>query len=566
MVQLPPAGHAYPAVAQLPPAPSHTKPPPSYGAPQAHHAAAPTAVPQGQASPPGGRGAGAKGGGGKGAPGGKGGSKGGGGGGGKGGGGGGKSGVGKGKGRGSSGRGGVRARDASRRDGADGSEPFDDTSYENEEEVLARHAAAALVAAKVETPEEIAAYQEARRRNWPTRANIERKAVEEQKRADAGGLGPAQERLGGRGNGEGWGGGRGRFDGGGSKGGGGKGGKGGKGKGGKGGRGGKGGGGRGYHPSSYDELREGDDAGRHRASAQPARPYWQTAAEAHAPQSAAKMMDVDGSLQAAESTGASAVEDGGEAEGALGMLNALYGDSEDEEQDDDNKDEDKEAEEGGGAKEGTETGADMLDGAIFRQHGQYGAPMSGDEEDPRRDEGDDGEPDAVGAAPGFQSTAASTDPQAVPVDPKGFDAEAAMRLVQHVASSSVSNGAEGTSDHHWADVADGNAESGIDAPTQADSRPNATGHKRPRLCVHFRKGNCRYGEGCRFSHDAELLAEQRASKRQNSRADGASGGGGAGRAKPSLLQALLSKEIRAERSLLLQCIRRIVAHLDAGRN
>ena len=69
---------------------------------------------------------------------------------------------------------------------------------------------------------------------------------------------------------------------------------------------------------------------------------------------------------------------------------------------------------------------------------------------------------------------------------------------------------------------------------------------------------------CHFSHDpadAEALREAHARKRQrgNGRADG---GATAPRRQPTLLQKLFAKEIRAERSLLLQCVRKLVSVLD----
>ena len=65
---------------------------------------------------------------------------------------------------------------------------------------------------------------------------------------------------------------------------------------------------------------------------------------------------------------------------------------------------------------------------------------------------------------------------------------------------------------------------------------------------------------CHFSHDpadAEALREAHARKRQrgNGRADG---GATAPRRQPTLLQKLFAKEIRAERSLLLQSFRVLV--------
>ena len=75
------------------------------------------------------------------------------------------------------------------------------------------------------------------------------------------------------------------------------------------------------------------------------------------------------------------------------------------------------------------------------------------------------------------------------------------------------------------------------------------------LCSFFARGQCRNGDACRFSHDGDPNAQ-----RQVKRAKG--GAGAVPPAKPSLLQALLAKEIRAERSLLLQCVRKLVSVLD----
>ena len=85
--------------------------------------------------------------------------------------------------------------------------------------------------------------------------------------------------------------------------------------------------------------------------------------------------------------------------------------------------------------------------------------------------------------------------------------------------------------------------------------------KRRRTCVHFLKGRCKFGDGCRYAHDEEALA-QRAPKRPRQPPSSESGASGA---RPGLLQALLAKEVRAERSMLLQCIRKFVSTLDAER-
>ena len=114
--------------------------------------------------------------------------------------------------------------------------------------------------------------------------------------------------------------------------------------------------------------------------------------------------------------------------------------------------------------------------------------------------------------------------------------------------------------------ADGAGESrrGGDGPLGGDSSggmgDSVTGGKRARTCVHFLKGRCKYGDDCRFSHDAEPYAQRSSKKaRQLNEQPSAS-------ARPTLLQALLSKEIREERSLLLQCIRKLVSNLDADKS
>ena len=83
--------------------------------------------------------------------------------------------------------------------------------------------------------------------------------------------------------------------------------------------------------------------------------------------------------------------------------------------------------------------------------------------------------------------------------------------------------------------------------------------KRPRNCYHFMRGNCRYGAQCHFSHDCEPH-EQRPAKQPRSDARHQRSPPSA---RPSLLKKLLAAEIRAERSMLLQCIRRLVDTLDA---
>ena len=92
------------------------------------------------------------------------------------------------------------------------------------------------------------------------------------------------------------------------------------------------------------------------------------------------------------------------------------------------------------------------------------------------------------------------------------------------------------------------------APTGAPPREGS--QKRAWPCKYFARGKCRNGEQCRFSHDGEGGA----AKKQKRAAPAVEEEGS--RRRPSLLKALLAKEIRTERSLLLQCFRRLVRKLD----
>lgn len=73
-----------------------------------------------------------------------------------------------------------------------------------------------------------------------------------------------------------------------------------------------------------------------------------------------------------------------------------------------------------------------------------------------------------------------------------------------------------------------------------------------RACMHFARGRCRYGEACRYSHDGAAAASWRLKRGVP---PGKTEVGDAKRPRQTLLQKLLEKEIRAERSLLLQCFR-----------
>ena len=84
----------------------------------------------------------------------------------------------------------------------------------------------------------------------------------------------------------------------------------------------------------------------------------------------------------------------------------------------------------------------------------------------------------------------------------------------------------------------------------------------PRACFHYMRGSCRYGAGCRYSHDADVVREAKRARREHYEAREAQKRQRKAAARPGLLRALLAKEIRAERSLLLQCIRVLVRQLD----
>ena len=76
--------------------------------------------------------------------------------------------------------------------------------------------------------------------------------------------------------------------------------------------------------------------------------------------------------------------------------------------------------------------------------------------------------------------------------------------------------------------------------------------KRARPCAHFQRGRCRYGESCRYVHVEQPQKRQKRVAPQQE----------VNERRPSLLKALLAKEVRTERSLLLQCFRRLVKKLD----
>lgn len=135
-----------------------------------------------------------------------------------------------------------------------------------------------------------------------------------------------------------------------------------------------------------------------------------------------------------------------------------------------------------------------------------------------------------------------------------LDAETVPRLAQD-ASSAVNGGSLGADTRTHVDIVGvpaGGAEVGEDGGGNGVS--STGGVRRPRTCVHFLKGRCRYGDACRYSHDAEPYAMRK--KQKTSRMEPKVN------ARPTLLKALLAKEVRAERSLLLQCVRRLVSLMD----
>ncbi|KAI9145138.1 hypothetical protein BKA69DRAFT_1122063 [Paraphysoderma sedebokerense] len=77
--------------------------------------------------------------------------------------------------------------------------------------------------------------------------------------------------------------------------------------------------------------------------------------------------------------------------------------------------------------------------------------------------------------------------------------------------------------------------------------------KNTRICKHWRKtGNCRFGENCKFRHDPGVKSTQSSSSSNQSTSTTLL------HRRPPLLQSLLQKEIRIEKSQLLQCIRFIL--------
>ena len=631
---------APPAMAHMPPpyapygaalAQSHASPRPP---PPAAAAGAPTAAPPAGTGGKGGKGGNSKGKGGGGAKGG-----------GRGGGSGGRAGGGNGKGGGRKGEGGrgwgkgsPRGRHNDDDDEGDGGADVD------EEAALARKLEARLSSKPPETPEEIEAWRAQRRKNWPTKANVEKREAEVAKRVEAGGLDP-------------------RFDGGGyegrgkGKGGKGKGGKGGRGKGkgkgdDRGGKGGKGGRGKGY--ATYGSQQLSSSSNENQVASSPPRPYWQTSVD----MTVATAADAVG----CEATVASGGVDGLEAPSALGML-AMYGDS--DEEGEDGVDGQPEALHGNASAMG-------VDGAVSNERSDGGgasdsstsSDLSSDSDSADEDEGAEeafaraataGTPanstmvaDTLGdfdaetalrmavqgrgtaaplARPGQESPAAPEtlgDASWASADGE-LDAETALRLAsqglevqQSMASQApptpggcavVQPGlpleeqqqSEQQSEEHLAmdagtlegaaqeenlglvlrDAPDLLAVSQLASAVQASEEESpaacsrtedalhgeststgasssmapaaaAVTGKRQRPCVHFAKGRCKFGDDCRFAHEAQRPAKR---QRQPNHQPYAA-------ARPGLLQALLSKEVRNERSLLLQCIRKLVSVLD----
>ena len=546
--------------------------------------------------------------------------------------------------------------------------------FDEEAAFKRRVTAGASTAKPLETPEQIATYQEARRRNWPTRANVERKAAEEVKRVAVGGLPQAVERLGGRGRRRG-----GNWDGGGR---GAKGNAGGKvvarqgnvkGKGG-----GKGGG-----------VNGGGKGGRRFGGEMVAyRPYWQAG---DSEGGSTGIVSAGGALPAPPSDNLwNGHEGGGTHVGAdgevdcssgLGMLSAWYADSEEgegegegegeeeEEPDESYESHEEEQEPGVGSIGGASSfeppavvmagAGDLAIAAMFA--GEVPALLSATAVAGAASATDV----AASAAEFVHSAASASSPQrrhprgqsnahggyarravgrdlAVAASAAGADLEwfggdarpsldAAAVVDDCVVSSLVSSDVDDaptpcakassgpTADYseggkcHAASSAqpavgeeaaehvtvEGNlykrggtlcgkggdaraAEQGataFEAIAEADdgsgegegvrvgggnaaAGSSLVGVKRPRACVHFLKGHCRYGESCRYSHDAEPHAQRASSRAKHQQTSDAL----RPNARPSLLQALLAKEVRAERSVLLQCVRRLVSVLDDEQN
>lgn len=89
-----------------------------------------------------------------------------------------------------------------------------------------------------------------------------------------------------------------------------------------------------------------------------------------------------------------------------------------------------------------------------------------------------------------------------------------------------------------------------------------SGGKRSRACVHFLKGRCRFGDDCQFRHDPADLVHQPETQATRQAKKPREDESATACARSSLLKALLAKEVRAERSILLQCFRKLIAVED----
>ncbi|KAL7746490.1 hypothetical protein RI367_008140 [Sorochytrium milnesiophthora] len=94
------------------------------------------------------------------------------------------------------------------------------------------------------------------------------------------------------------------------------------------------------------------------------------------------------------------------------------------------------------------------------------------------------------------------------------------------------------------------------APEVASSKTRERGAEQlraqdSRVCIHWRRGRCRHGARCRYRHDPGVKKQAKElAQEENNKAGW--------KARPTLLQRLLDREIRQEQSHMLQCIRFLV--------
>jgi hypothetical protein len=269
-----------------------------------------------------------------------------------------------------------------------------------------------------------------------------------------------------------------------------------------------------------------------------------------------------------------------EASNALSLLSALYADSDDEME--------EVAREGGGEEGGGEEGAEGTWGGDDEDEDED----EDENEDEDEDEDEDDDDGATAAQDVDEGAAASSVPQGhaphglsggadvalhgLIAAPDAIVAEQLTKLVAVHSSLDCEDDEAGGAAALTAAVAAAAAREALDAtgvvpaaalPTAAGAHRRSievdssglTEGKRPRNCYHYLRGNCRYGAQCHFSHDCEPH-EARPAKQL--RIDGRHQRPPPS-ARPSLLKKLLAAEIRSERSMLLQCIRRLVDTLDA---